>query len=106
MISPITTLPIPASRRALEETKLEGKPVESKDVVAQATDILRRASDAGFGLIVDLEYSHGEAMLDVAKDYPDTDYVILNQVQKAPNIASVLFQEQEGSYLAGALARW
>lgn len=91
-------------QKAVQETGLEGKPVESKDVVAQASDILRRASDADFGLIVDLEYSHGEPMVDVAKDYPDTKYVILNQVREGGNIASVLFQEQEGSYLAGMLA--
>ena len=91
-------------QRALKETGLEGKPVESKDVVAQAADILRRASDADFGLLVDLEYSHGEPMVEVAKDYPDTTFAILNQVQKGDNIVSVLFQEQEGSYLAGLLA--
>ncbi|OCJ47323.1 BMP family ABC transporter substrate-binding protein [Agrobacterium rubi] len=91
-------------QRALKETGLEGKPVESKDVVAQAADILRRASDADFGLVVDLEYAHGEPMLEVAKDYPDTTFAILNQVQKGDNIVSVLFQEQEGSYLAGVLA--
>ncbi|WP_336800987.1 BMP family lipoprotein [Kaistia sp. MMO-174] len=90
--------------RALKETGLEGKAVESKEVVSQATEILRRASDADFGLIVDLEYAHGEPMLEVAKDYPDTKYVILNQVREGSNIASVLFQEQEGSYLAGTLA--
>ena len=65
---------------------------------------MRRASDAGFGLIVDLEYSHGDALQSVAKDYPSTDYVILNQVRPGGNVASVLFEEQEGSYLAGALA--
>jgi basic membrane protein A len=91
-------------KKALSEDKLEGKAVESKDVVAQAADILRRASDAGFGLVVDLEYSHGDALQAVAKDYPGTDYVILNQVRPGANVASVLFQEQEGSYLAGALA--
>jgi basic membrane protein A len=91
-------------KKALAETKLEGKAVESKDVVAQAADILRRASDAGFGLVVDLEYSHGDALTAVAKDYADADYVILNQVRPGANVASVLFQEQEGSYLAGALA--
>lgn len=91
-------------QRGLAETGLEGRPVESKDVVAQASEILRRASDANFGLVIDLEYAHGEPMLEVAKDYPDTKYVILNQVREAPNIASVLFQEQEGSYLAGVLA--
>jgi basic membrane protein A len=91
-------------KKALAENKLEGKAVESKDVVAQAADILRRASDAGFGLVVDLEYSHGDALAAVAKDYADADYVILNQVKPGANVASVLFQEQEGSYLAGALA--
>jgi basic membrane protein A and related proteins len=91
-------------KKAIAEAKLDGKPVESKDVVAQAADILRRASDAGFGLVVDLEYSHGDALASVAKDYAGTDYVILNQVKPGANVASVLFQEQEGSYLAGALA--
>jgi basic membrane protein A and related proteins len=91
-------------KRAIEATGLEGRPVESQDVVAQGAEILRRASDADFGLIVDLEYSHGEPMLEVAKDYPETNYVILNQVREGDNIASVLFQEQEGSYLAGTLA--
>lgn len=91
-------------KRGLEATGLEGRPIEAQDVVAQAVEILRRASDAGFGLVVDLEYAHGDAMVEVASDYPDTNYVILNQVQKGDNIASVLFQEQEGSYLAGTLA--
>ena len=91
-------------KKAIAAAKLEGKAVESKDVVAQASDILRRASDAGFGLVVDLEYSHGDALAAVAKDYAGTDYVILNQVKPGANVASVLFQEQEGSYLAGALA--
>lgn len=91
-------------KRGLEATGLEGRPIEAQDVVAQAVEILRRASDAGFGLVVDLEYAHGDAMVEVASDYPDTNYVILNQVQQGGNIASILFQEQEGSYLAGTLA--
>jgi basic membrane protein A len=91
-------------KKALAEYKLDGKPVESKDIVAQAPDILRRASDAGFGLIVDLEYSSGDALKTVAKEYPSTDYAILNEVEPGSNVASILFQEQEGSYLAGALA--
>lgn len=91
-------------KRGLEAAGLEGRPIEAQDVVAQAVDILRRASDADFGLVVDLEYAHGDAMLEVAPDYPETNYVILNQVQEGDNIASILFQEQEGSYLAGTLA--
>ena len=91
-------------KAALEETRLNGKEVELKDVVAQGDNILRRASDGGFGLIIDLEYSHGDAMEAVAKDYPNVDYAILNRVVPGGNIAGVLFKEHEGSYLAGALA--
>ncbi len=91
-------------KRGLEATGIEGRPIESQDVVAQAVDILRRASDANFGLVIDLEYAHGDALIEVAADYPETNYVILNQVREGANIASVLFQEQEGSYLAGTLA--
>ena len=66
--------------------------------------MLRRAADGGFGLIIDLEYSHGDALKTVAKDYPKADFSILSQVIPGDNVASAMFKEQEGSYLAGALA--
>lgn len=92
-------------KTACDADKLKCKEVESKDVVAQAENILRTAAGSGgFGEIIDLEYSHGDALKTVAKDYPQVNFVILNQVQPGANVASVLFKEQEGSYLAGALA--
>lgn len=92
-------------KRACAADKLSCKAVESKDVVAQAENILRTAAGpGGFGLIVDLEYSHGDPLKRVAKDYPKVDFAILNEVEPGANIASLLFKEQEGSYLAGALA--
>jgi basic membrane protein A len=91
-------------RQGLIKNRLVGKPIVSKDIVAQGADMLRHVSDAGFGLLVDLEYSHGDALQTVAKDHADVDYVIFNQARSGKNVASVLFQDQEGSYLAGALA--
>ena len=88
----------------LEETGLEGRTIESADVVAQGEEIMRRAADGGFGVVISLEWIHGEAMEILAKDYPDTDWVIMNQTREGANIASVVFGEHEGSYLAGALA--
>lgn len=40
----------------------------------------------------------------LAVDYPDANWVIMNQTRKGDNIVSVVFGEHEGSYLAGALA--
>lgn len=89
---------------AVAETGLEGRVIESNDVVAQGEEIMRRAADAGFGLVLSLEYAHGEAMQSLAPDYPDTNWAIFNQVRAGDNIASVLFGEHQGSYLAGVLA--
>ncbi|MBO6639148.1 MAG: BMP family ABC transporter substrate-binding protein [Roseitalea sp.] len=88
----------------LESTGLEGRTIESKDVVAQGEEIMRRAADGGFGLIASLEWIHGEAMQALAPDYPDANWVIMNQTREGDNVASVVFAEHQGSYLAGALA--
>ncbi|MCR9135867.1 MAG: BMP family ABC transporter substrate-binding protein [Alphaproteobacteria bacterium] len=88
----------------LKKTGIEGRPVESKDVASQGEEIMRRAADGGFGLVISLEWIHGEPMEKLAPDYKDTDWVIMNQTRKGDNVASVVFAEHEGSYLAGALA--
>lgn len=90
--------------KGLTSNQLAGTPIESDDVVGQGEQILRRAGDEGLGLVIDLEYSHAEILPKVAADYPDTNWVLVNVEAKGDNVASVLFQEQEGSYLAGALA--
>lgn len=88
----------------IEATGLEGRAIESNDVVAQGEEIMRRAADAGFGLVLSLEYAHGDTMAKLAPDYPETDWAIFNQVQPGDNIASVMFGEHQGSFLAGVLA--
>ncbi len=80
------------------------KPIESSDVVGQGEQILRNAAKAGFDLVITLEYSHADPLARVAPDFPKTHFAIINIPVKQPNVASVLFKEQEGSFLAGALA--
>ena len=91
-------------KKGLTDNGLSGNPIESEDAVGQGEQILRRAGDEGLGLVVDLEYSHAEILPKVAADYPKTNWVLVNAEAAGDNVASVLFQEQEGSYLAGALA--
>lgn len=40
----------------------------------------------------------------VAKDHPKQHFAIIDTVVDAPNVISITFREQEGSFLAGALA--
>lgn len=90
--------------RAAESLGLEARPVESDDIVAQGEQVLRRAADAGFGLIIDLEFTHSEYFPTVAADFPDTLWSFFNLPIEGENIRSVVFKEHEGSFLAGALA--
>jgi basic membrane protein A and related proteins len=89
---------------AVEKTGVQGKAIESNDVVAQAQPILDRATQSGFGLVIDLEFSHADALKKVAAANPKTQYALINAPVPGKNVTSVLFQEQEGSYLAGVLA--
>jgi len=41
---------------------------------------------------------------EVAPKYPDQKYVIYDDVVKQPNVASITFKQNEGAFLAGALA--
>ena len=90
--------------KAVKETGVDGRAIESNDVVAQAEPILNRATQSGFGLIVDLEFSHADAIKKVAQANPDTQYALINVPLDGANQTGVVFQEQEGSYLAGVLA--
>jgi basic membrane protein A len=43
-------------------------------------------------------------MEQVAKDYPNIHFAIIDGVSQLPNVASLVFKEHEGSYLVGVLA--
>jgi basic membrane protein A and related proteins len=87
-----------------KEKDIEGQAIESNDVVAQGEQILRRAATSGYGLVIDLEFSHGEVLPAIAAAYPRVNWVFLNNRIEGANIASILFAEHDSSYLAGALA--
>jgi len=91
-------------RTALARDGLSGRPVQSQDIVAQAKPILEQASRGDFGLVIDLEFSHAETLGEVASAHPDVTYSILNTEVRGDNVVSVVFQEQQSSYLAGYLA--
>ena len=40
----------------------------------------------------------------VAKDFPDVKFALIDEVSALPNVASLLFAEDQGSFLVGALA--
>ncbi len=66
--------------------------------------LLRQLADDGNGLIIAVGFNFAEAIPLVAKDYPNVKFAIVDQEIKAVNVASLLFAEEQGSFLVGAAA--
>lgn len=71
---------------------------------AQREQALRRFAEAGSNPIVMAGFAFADALGQVAGDYPDTKFVIIDMVVDAPNVRSVVFNEHEGSFLVGMMA--
>ncbi len=91
------------AERFREETGIEYREFELQSD-AQREQALRRFAQAGNNPVVVAGFSNATAMATVAPDFPDTSFVIIDMVVDAPNVRSVVFAEQEGSYLVGVLA--
>ncbi len=71
---------------------------------AQREQALRRLAESGANPIVMTGFAFGDVLSQVAPDYPDTKFAIIDAVVEQPNVRSVVFTEQEGSYLVGMMA--
>ncbi|WP_341211242.1 BMP family ABC transporter substrate-binding protein [uncultured Limimaricola sp.] len=71
---------------------------------AQREQALRRFAEAGNSPIVTVGFSFMTPLEEIATDYPDTKFVIIDGVVDQPNVRSVIFNEHEGSYLVGQMA--
>jgi basic membrane protein A len=71
---------------------------------AQREQALRRFAEAGNNPIVMTGFAFGNVLSEVAPDYPDTKFTIIDMVVDQPNVRSVVFNEHEGSYLVGMMA--
>lgn len=71
---------------------------------AQSEQALRNFAQRGFSPIVAIGFTHASALAAVAPQFPKTQFAIVDSVVEAPNVQSVVFREQEGSYVVGVLA--
>ncbi|MFN3643664.1 MAG: BMP family protein [Gemmobacter sp.] len=71
---------------------------------AQREQALRRLAEAGANPIVMTGFAFGDVLGQVAPDYPDVKFAIVDGFVDAPNVRTILFTEHEGSYLVGMMA--
>ena len=65
---------------------------------------MRAFAERGYDLIIGVGFAQAPIMEQVAKDYPNINFAIIDGVSKLPNVASLIFREHEGSYLVGVIA--
>jgi len=71
---------------------------------AQREQALRKFAQDGNSPIVVIGFSFAQALETVAPEFPDTKFGIVDMVVDKPNVRSIIFKEEEGSYLVGVMA--
>jgi basic membrane protein A len=71
---------------------------------SQREQAIRRMAERGASPIIAMSFSMASTIEKVAKEFPKLQFAIIDDVVKAPNVQSVVFKEQEGSFLVGAMA--
>ncbi len=81
------------------------KYIETQDAKEYA-DNMQQFIDAGYNVIVTVGFALGEATTKAAIDNPDIYFIGVDQFQAEalPNLAGVIFPEDQAGFLAGALA--
>jgi basic membrane protein A and related proteins len=93
-------------QRAQKEFGYKTADIEPTDGETDADKEQRLTSLAkqGYNPVIGVGFAYGPAMKAVAEKYPDTTFGIVDSVVEGKNVASLVFAENEASYLAGVAA--
>jgi basic membrane protein A len=90
-------------QRAKKELNVDTEYLESS-APTDYVDNLTQLADSGYNPVFAVGFLMTDAVNEVALQYPDTKFAIVDSVVKPKNATSLVFREQEGSYLAGVVA--
>jgi basic membrane protein A len=71
---------------------------------AQREQVLRKFAKDGFTPIMTVGFAWATALGKVADEFPQTKFGIIDMVVDKPNVQSIVFREQESSFVVGVLA--
>jgi basic membrane protein A len=67
-------------------------------------ELLRLLTTDGYPLVFAVGFAFADGVTNVAKENTGTNYAIIDSVVDLPNVTSLTFAEEQGSYLVGAAA--
>jgi basic membrane protein A len=88
------------AKKELGVTASESTPTGDGDRAERVQGLV----DAGNDLVVNVGFLFGDAVTAASKSNPKTNFAIIDSVVDAPNVASLVFAAEQGSYLVGAAA--
>ena len=91
------------AKKFTDETKIAVVDFEPANET-QFEQAQRRFAQRGQDPIIAVGFSQAVALEKVAKEFPNIHFTIIDMMVDLPNVQSVLFKEQEGSFLVGVLA--
>jgi basic membrane protein A len=90
--------------KAAADFGLEMVEIQSASASDYLPNVRNAARSKSFDLIISVGFLLTDAVAAAAKEYPDQKFMIIDSVVEAPNVMSIVFKENEGSALVGALA--
>ena len=71
---------------------------------AQREQAMRRMAERGANPVIGVGFSQASSIEKVSQEFPKLQFVVIDSVVKKPNVESIVFKEQEGSFLVGMMA--
>jgi len=90
--------------KAAADFGLEMVGIQSATAADYLPNVRNAARARSFDLIIAVGFLLTDAIATAAKEFPDQKFMIIDSVVEAPNVMSIVFKENEGSALVGALA--
>jgi len=90
--------------QAVTELGIEANELEPSAGGENREENLRVLAESGHELVFAIGFAFADGVTATAADFPDTQFAIVDSVVDAPNVASLVFAEHEGSALVGAAA--
>lgn len=91
-------------QRAERELGAVASKIESQQV-GDYENNLQRLAEKGCKVVIGVGYALEPAVKNIAPRYPNTHFVLIDSAgPQAPNVTGIVFHEEEGAFLAGALA--
>ncbi len=91
------------AERFSKETGIKYRGFEIQNA-AQREQAFRRFARDGANPVIAIGFDAAEALSKVAKEFPKTNFAIIDMVVGAPNVRSVVYKEHEGTFLVGIMA--